>query len=63
MINCPCINCEKKGCGAYHDKCEKFLAFKRESAVEAEKRKEYEERLKNYRTNYVFYRRRRNEAE
>ena len=41
MINCPCVNCEKKGCGAYHDKCEKFLAFKRESAVEAEKRKEF----------------------
>ena len=41
MINCPCVNCEKKGCGAYHDECEKFLAFKRESAVEAEKRKEF----------------------
>ena len=41
MINCPCVNCEKKGCGVYHDKCEKFLAFKRESAAEAEKRKEF----------------------
>ena len=63
MINCPCINCEKKGCGAYHDKCEKYQAFKRDSAAEAKKRKEYEERLKKYHTNYVFYRRRRNEAQ
>lgn len=44
MINCPCINCEKKGCGAYHDKCEKFLAFKRDSAAEAAKRKEFYDR-------------------
>ena len=57
MINCPCINCEKKGCGVYHEECEAYKAFR------AEKEKEYEERLKNYRTNYVFYRRRRNEAE
>lgn len=41
MINCPCVNCEKKGCGVYHDECEKFLAFKRDSAAEAEKRKEF----------------------
>ena len=41
MINCPCINCEKKGCGVYHDNCEKFLAFKRDSAAEAAKKREF----------------------
>ena len=41
MINCPCINCEKKGCGVYHDKCEKYQAFKRDSAAEAAKKREF----------------------
>ena len=51
--NCPCKNCEKKGCGAYHDICEKYQAFREE------KEKEYEERLKNHPTNYKFYRKNR----
>ena len=55
--NCPCKDYEKKGCGAYHEECEAYKAFR------AEKLKEYEERLKKYPTNYKFYRRRRNEAE
>lgn len=38
--NCPCKDCEKKGCGAYHEECEAYQAFR------AEKLKEYEERLK-----------------
>lgn len=24
----PCKNCERKGCGAYHDECEEFQAYK-----------------------------------
>ena len=24
----PCIDCEKKGCGSYHDICEKYRAYK-----------------------------------
>ena len=30
---CPCKDCEKKGCGVYHDKCEeyqKYVAWRRE---------------------------------
>lgn len=23
----PCIECEKKGCGAYHDECEKYKEY------------------------------------
>ena len=26
----PCKDCERKGCGAYHDKCEKFKQYKEE---------------------------------
>lgn len=47
--NCPCKDCPKKGCGAYHAECEAYKAFR------AEKEKEYEERLKKYPTNYKFY--------
>ena len=24
---CPCKDCEMKGCGAFHDKCEKYLKY------------------------------------
>ena len=26
---CPCNGCERSGCGAYHDKCERFLEWKK----------------------------------
>ena len=50
--NCPCKDCEKKGCGAYHELCEKYQAFR------AERLKVYEERLKTQPTSYKFYRKR-----
>ena len=28
----PCARCEMKGCGAYHDICEKYKAYKEERA-------------------------------
>ena len=28
-MNNPCNDCEKKGCGAFHDKCEKHLNWKK----------------------------------
>lgn len=24
----PCTNCERSGCGSYHDECEKFKEYK-----------------------------------
>lgn len=27
---CPCKDCEKKGCGAYHDKCKKYQEYELE---------------------------------
>lgn len=27
VIKCPCKECPDKGCGAYHCKCEKYLAY------------------------------------
>ena len=26
----PCGTCERKGCGAYHDECEKYKEFKQQ---------------------------------
>ena len=41
MKGAPCKNCDRKGCGAYHDQCEKFLEYKREKEKLREwKRKE-----------------------
>ena len=34
--NC-CKDCERKGCGAYHDICEKYQAYRAELAEEKEK--------------------------
>lgn len=25
---CPCIDCERKGCGAYHDECKSYNNYK-----------------------------------
>ena len=40
----PCINCDNKGCGSFHDKCEKYLEFrrKREKELEDEKKERNE---------------------
>lgn len=27
LMICPCRDCEKKGCGAYHSKCEKYQKY------------------------------------
>ena len=27
MKKSPCANCENKGCGSYHDKCEAYQEF------------------------------------
>lgn len=30
----PCKNCPKKGCGAYHDVCEAYQAFRQKQATD-----------------------------
>ena len=37
---CPCKDCEKKGCGKYHDVCEKYLEFIRQKKIENNNRRE-----------------------
>ena len=38
MKKAPCVDCENKGCGAYHDKCELYLAFRDEQRQLQEKK-------------------------
>lgn len=27
-MKCPCVECEKKGCGAYHDQCPEYSLYR-----------------------------------
>lgn len=27
LKSAPCVTCERKGCGSYHDECEEYQAF------------------------------------
>lgn len=40
-VESPCMDCNKKGCGAYHDKCEIFKRYKALSEAEKENNKKY----------------------
>ena len=31
MIEAPCKDCPRKGCGSYHDKCTEFKKYKEEA--------------------------------
>ena len=37
----PCMGCERRGCGAYHDVCEKYIEYRKL------KEKEYANRIEN----------------
>lgn len=37
----PCMGCERRGCGAYHDVCEKYIEYRKL------KQKEYTNRIEN----------------
>ena len=33
-MRCPCIECEKQGCGAFHDKCELYKQYAEERVLD-----------------------------
>lgn len=37
-MDCPCKNCNKKGCGTFHDKCEPYLAYREENDVKSKEK-------------------------
>lgn len=43
---CPCKDCERKGCGKYHDQCKPYLDFVKWRQKENEK--ERKEKQKKY---------------
>ena len=38
-IVCPCKDCENKGCGPYHDKCEAYQKWVQENKEQKQKQK------------------------
>lgn len=38
-MNPPCIKCEKRGCGAYHEQCKAYLEFREERILISRERK------------------------
>ena len=43
-MKCPCANCEKKGCGSYHDNCKPYQEYKAEVARTSQNRMKYIEK-------------------
>lgn len=39
MIQSPCLDCDKKGCGKYHDECEAYKMFREQQLKEYENRR------------------------
>lgn len=59
-MNCPCINCERKGCGAYHDQCKKFKKYTKEKIKIRNEKKKYNlnprKRFENITDRMYYYR-------
>lgn len=43
-MKCPCADCEKKGCGSYHDICKEYQKWKAGVARTSQNRKKYREK-------------------
>ena len=39
-MRCPCIECEKRGCGVFHDQCESYKRYTEERALDRKDIKE-----------------------
>lgn len=50
-MSCPCNDCDKKGCGAYHDKCKLYQEF-------AEERKRINEKKRIDKGRFIYYKER-----
>lgn len=46
-MECPCKDCEKKGCGVYHDKCEKYLEYSAYRKYTKKREREESDKLYN----------------
>lgn len=40
-MKCPCIDCDNKGCGSFHDKCEEFQKYKESIKVIHDNKKKH----------------------
>ena len=44
---CPCQDCEKKGCGVYHDICEKYQKYVEHRKYTKKREREESEKIYN----------------
>lgn len=42
MRTAPCLKCERRGCGSYHDECEAYQSFLTEHNALKEKKKKFQ---------------------
>lgn len=47
MVICPCKNCEKKGCGPYHDQCEAYQKYVQDNRRYKQEQKQKKDDLWN----------------
>lgn len=50
-MKCPCVECEKRGCGTFHDQCETYLEYKKylDNIRETARRSKQKPELRTYR--------------
>ena len=46
-MGAPCMECERKGCGSYHDKCERYREYK-EGKYKVFEKKRKENAIREY---------------
>lgn len=42
---CPCKNCKNKGCGSYHDICEKFQTWRKKIEKKRENERDFHKKM------------------
>lgn len=50
-MKCPCINCEMKGCGVFHDQCEPYQEYakaRRDDRDDINKRYEFTRKKRRF---------------
>lgn len=55
----PCMNCERKGCGTYHDECTAYQQFLGEVEKLRLKRKENTEKFEIFKQSRIRHRKKR----
>ena len=61
-MKAPCMGCERRGCGVYHDECPEYQKYRKEKMKEHEQRKLISHRKADFNHLYSVSVRRRNKT-